>query len=66
MNNWPTWLGDLDYFKMNDTFTVGNHLCIKISKKKMVGQGFIKRAKVIDQKYLFSLLQALMLINDID
>jgi hypothetical protein len=29
VNNWPTWHGDLDYCKMDGTFSVGNHFMLK-------------------------------------
>lgn len=29
VNNWPTWHGDLDYCKLDGTFTVGNHFKLK-------------------------------------
>lgn len=29
VNNWPIWHRDLDYCKMNGTFTVGNHFILK-------------------------------------
>lgn len=29
VNNWPTWQEDLDYCKLEGTFTVGNHFMLK-------------------------------------
>ena|SRR3990167_3610774 len=29
VNNWPAWHSDLDYCKMDGTFTVGNHFMLK-------------------------------------
>lgn len=29
VNNWATWHGDLDYCKMEGSFTVGNHFMLK-------------------------------------
>lgn len=77
VNNWPTWHGDLDYCKLEGSFTVGNYFMLKpkgVNPVKIVlteineGRDFtdctsLFGAKMFDTHSMVETAEGLMLTN---
>lgn len=77
VNNWPTWHGDLDYCKLEGSFTVGNYFMLKpkgVNPVKIVlteineGRDFTDctsffAAKMFDTHSMIETAEGLMLTN---